>query len=195
MVDKVKQGKKNRASGADFERRTRKDLESKDWIVDKWSNNVEFNKVNPWVDNSIKVVENVTKEESDKILKQEFIESGKLTPAKHKFRGIGIPMSIGTGFPDFICFRHFEYADEPEFRKSFENHCFGVKLPTHISEVIGVECKTNGNLDKTEKEKCRWMLDNNIFGKILIASKTKVKNKIVITYTDFKEKYGDVTTK
>lgn len=51
-------------------------------------------------------------------------------------------------------------------------------------EVIGVECKTNGYLDKTEKEKCKWLLDNNIFSKILIAYKTKEGRKIVIKYKE-----------
>lgn len=35
-------GKKSRKSGAEFERRVRADLESKGWVVDKWSNQVEF---------------------------------------------------------------------------------------------------------------------------------------------------------
>ena len=54
--------------------------------------------------------------------------------------------------------------------------------------VIGVECKTNGQLDKVEKQKCKWLIDNNIFNKILIAEKTKVKNKIVIVYKEFEWK-------
>ena len=52
-------------------------------------------------------------------------------------------------------------------------------------EVIGVECKMKGILDKLEKEKCRWLLENHIFSKILIASKTKVGRKIVIKYKEF----------
>jgi len=38
--EKVKQGKRNKAMGADFERRTRKDLEDKGWKVSKYSNNL-----------------------------------------------------------------------------------------------------------------------------------------------------------
>ncbi len=38
----VKKGRKSRAKGARFELKVREDLESKGWIVDKWSNNVEF---------------------------------------------------------------------------------------------------------------------------------------------------------
>jgi hypothetical protein len=40
-VDYKKQGKRNKASGADFEKRTRADLESKGWIVSKWQNNIK----------------------------------------------------------------------------------------------------------------------------------------------------------
>lgn len=40
MVDYKKQGKKNRAAGARFELKVRKDLESKGWIVLKNPNNV-----------------------------------------------------------------------------------------------------------------------------------------------------------
>ena len=42
MIDKKAQGKANRLKGARFELKVRKDLESKGWIVDKWTNNVEF---------------------------------------------------------------------------------------------------------------------------------------------------------
>ena len=41
-TEKSKQGKKNRQAGARFELKTRKDLESQGWIVDKWSNNVDI---------------------------------------------------------------------------------------------------------------------------------------------------------
>ena len=41
-IDYKKQGKRNKAMGADFERRTRKDLEEKGWKVSKYSNNVQF---------------------------------------------------------------------------------------------------------------------------------------------------------
>ncbi len=36
------QGKKSKDAGRRFELKVRKDLEDKGWIVDKWSNNVEF---------------------------------------------------------------------------------------------------------------------------------------------------------
>ena len=44
--------------------------------------------------------------------------------------------------------------------------------------IYGVECKSNGKLDKEEKEKCKWLLSNNIFSKILIASKGKKRGSI-----------------
>lgn len=44
MIDKVKQGKRNKRMGADFERRVRKDLEEKGWIVSKWQNTIKNNK-------------------------------------------------------------------------------------------------------------------------------------------------------
>jgi len=39
---KMKQGKKSKAGGGQFELRVRKDLEAKGWIVDKWSNNFDL---------------------------------------------------------------------------------------------------------------------------------------------------------
>ena len=57
-----------------------------------------------------------------------------------------------TGFPDFVAIKPF-----------IGNSTF--------YDVIAVESKMNGVLSKVEKEKCQWYLDNNIFSKILIASK------------------------
>ncbi len=76
---KVSKGKKSRRDGMAFERKVRKDLEDKGWIVDKWTNNVDI----------------------------ELSRCGKysdfpsiLHPAK-SFRGI----TRSNGFPDFIAFR------------------------------------------------------------------------------------------
>ena len=156
--NKVKRGKTSRAAGAAFELRVRKNLEDKGWIVDKWSNQVEFKE-----ENSIEV--------SGK-LGGPF---GKIVPAKHKWNGPNRPMMMGAGFPDFLA-----------FKKAFK--LIGEQTDK-VYEVIGVESKVNGYLDKKEREKCKWLLDNNIFSKILIASKHKVKNKIVVEYDDFEEKY------
>jgi len=128
----IKKGKKSRASGANFELKVRRDLESKGWIVDKWTNNVN-------------------------------LEKQEIEPAKRKFNPFSKVMTIGTGFPDFICFQ---------------------KMGDYY-KIIGVEVKKNGILDKEEKEKCKWYLDKGIFSEIWI-----VRDSGEIAYEDFKERYG-----
>ena len=134
----VKQGAKNRKSGAYFELRVKKDMVGKGWIVSKFPNQVEFD------------------EEG----------GGKLMSAKHKWRGRGLPMVIGTGFPDFVCWKKCTDWD---------------KLGYY--EVIGVEAKSNGKLSAEEKEKCKWLLENDVFSKILIAFKGEKRGEIV--YDEF----------
>ena len=89
----------------------------------------------------------------------------KLIPAKPSIRMIPgkgpMLVSTWTGFPDFIAFRV---------------HCAAVPVTW---EIVGVECKTNGKLDKEEKEKCEWLLENNVFSKILIASKGDKRGQII----------------
>ncbi len=180
MVDKKAQGKKNRQAGARFELKVRKDLESKGWIVDKWSNNVEF----------------IEKPETDflganvaiAIRNNETYPKGKLIIAKRKYNPHKKVMAIGVGFPDFIAFKFIKKEKEVLSAK-------GIFYPTIketesvsriklLYEVIGLEAKSNGYLDKVEREKCKWLLDNNIFSKILIASKSKERGEIV--YKEFK---------
>ncbi len=50
--------------------------------------------------------------------------------------------------------------------------------------IYGVECKSNGYLDKEEKEKVKWLLEHNIFSKILIASKGKKRGEIIYNDSD-----------
>lgn len=38
----IKRGRISKAAGVRFELKVREDLEKKGWIVDRWSNNVEF---------------------------------------------------------------------------------------------------------------------------------------------------------
>ncbi len=105
------------------------------------------------------------------------IWDNKLSPARHKFQQNGIPFTIGVGFPDFICFRqHKDYW----YLDNDDGYLYG---------IVGVECKINGMLSKEEKEKCKWLLNKGVFSSIKIAKKTKIKNKIVIMYHDFVEKY------
>lgn len=95
------------------------------------------------------------------------LEEGKLVKVKNKFLGPGKPMMLGAGFPDFIAF----------------------KIKGKNYEVIGVEVKTRGYLNKVEKEKCKWYLKNKIFSKISIAKPIRNGRKINIEYIDFRKKY------
>jgi len=178
LIDKKEQGKKNRKSGAAFELKVRKDLESKGWIVAKWPKNVELNFKDGEIDG-------------------EGLYITKLIDSKPKFNPFTKSLMMNSaGFPDFICHRliidetrkntitiettnQFTTKEDCDFRNR-------MRKPF---EVIGVEAKSNGTLDKVEKEKCSWLLQENIFSKILIAKKEKIKNKINIRYIDFEEKY------
>lgn len=141
MTTKQEMGRKSRAAGMRFELRVRKDLESKGWIVDKWSNNIDFKH-----------------------------QVGTLCPAKRKFNPFMKVLGIGTGFPDFIIFNKQSNLHTIDGEKLFK--------------LRAVECKMNGKLDKLEKEKCKWLLENNIFSKILIASKGEKRGQI--DYEEFK---------
>jgi len=131
-----KRGKNNRVKGQKFESQVRKNLEDLGWIVDKWTNTVDY-------------------------------EKNRLVPAKRKYNPFLKVLSIGTGFPDFIC-----------FRKNSQDY-----------EVIGLEVKANGYLDQIEKGMCFWLLENKIFSRILIGRKSKKDSTNKIEYIDFLEKY------
>jgi len=170
MKNKKTQGKKNRAAGARFELKVRHDLESKGWNVSKWMNNLRW------------FVKDAKGKTEDYIM----------CTAKHKFRGKGIPMAIGTGFPDFVCFKIIKNEIEVNGEKlklvyHSTNACSKqgsfASFPKIKYEVIGCEVKSNGYLTKEERAKCKWLLDNNIFGKILIAKKSKKRGEII--YNDF----------
>ncbi len=131
-------GKRSRAAGRRFEAKVRAELEKMGWIVDKWSNTVDYDKEG---------------------------NLGKVIPAKRKYNPFKKVMVIGTGFPDFICFKHKE--------KGFD--------------VIGVEVKSNGYLSQIEKGMCIWFLTNKIFSRILIAKRGKKRGEV--EYIDFEKKY------
>ncbi len=139
------QGKKNRAAGQRFEAKVRENLESMGWIVDKWTNTVDYKK---W----------------------------KLVPAKRKYNPYSKIMIIGTGFPDFICIKHKQERNPGKNEKNFD--------------IIGVEVKRNGYLDKVERGMCFWLIENNIFSRILIAKSKKTGRKIEVEYVDFEKKYN-----
>jgi len=154
MIDKKSQGKKNREAGRNFEKKIRADLEKKGWNVDRWTNQVEFpNTFSPSI---------------DKQLRLDFKSLGKLVPCKPKFNPFTHSLMMNrAGFPDFIIFRKAGLCDDNRY----------------TYEVIGVECK-GGNKDNKylsgeEQEKCRWLLNNNIFSKILIAQKGLKRGEII----------------
>jgi len=93
-------------------------------------------------------------------------DKGKVVPAKRKYNPFLKALSIGTGFPDFIC-----------FKRNGEGF-----------DVIGLEVKGNGYLDQVEKGMCIWLLENRIFSRILIAKKSGEKGKI--EHVDFNMKYN-----
>jgi hypothetical protein len=98
----------------------------------------------------------------------------KVVPAKRKYNPFMKAMVIGTGFPDFMCFRKADY-------KSGEGGDRG--------EVLGIEVKRNGYLDRVEKDMCIWLLENKIFSRILIARGVENGRKLEVEYDDFEEKY------
>lgn len=103
------------------------------------------------------------------------LENDKIISAKkhwkyNPFMKRMMPSAQGTGFPDFIAFQ--KISDEGYYR------------------IVGVEVKMNGSLSKVEKEKCKWMLDNEIFSDIWIAKKEKQGRNVVVDYINFKEKWG-----
>jgi len=174
--DRKKLGKKSRKEGKEFEKRVYSDLVEKGWIVNRWSNDVKEN---------------------------------QLVQAKTSWRRTPhgmFPLNLTPGFPDFVCHKLYPSTIEVESKVMKMNDAElgyfmdGIGTHKHIytptennkyHEVIGVECKITGVLDKPEKDKCKWLLENQIFSCILIAEKTKVKNRVVIIYHDFEEKYGN----
>ena len=70
---------------------------------------------------------------------------------------------------EWLCIKCHSFFDRLKRKKLFN--------------VIGVECKSNGTLTKEEKEKCRRLLKNNTFSKILIASKGTKRGEII--YNEF----------
>jgi len=162
-TDFKKQGKKNRAAGTRFETKVRKDLEKKNWIVCKWGNNIEF------IDAPLQVGFDVV---PNKI--------GKCVPAKRKYNPFSRALSIGVGFPDFFCYCGYDYGKAVVSQPSI-----GVKEAKCNYAIIFVECKSNGILDKIEKEKAQWYLDHNYCSKFLIACKGKKRGEII--YKDFND--------
>ena len=156
--EKSKIGKKSRKDGSAFELFVRKDLEKKGWIVLKNQNNV--------IEETKLVEEYAVHAGNNNWIKRLEPETKKyFKQGKSKFNPFTkrIMMSSG-GFPDFLAYKPI-------------NNSY---------EIIGVESKINGYLDKEEREKCEWLLSNKIFSRILVASKVKNGRKIEVEYKEFK---------
>lgn len=134
----MNKGKKNRKKGAEFERKVRKDLESKGLIVIKNPNNVD-------------------------------LENNTFTGGRPKFNPITKRiMMMSGGFPDFLII-------EPKDLNILD----GGKR-----KVYFVECKVNGYLNPTERQKVKWIEENlNLQtyvakkeGEIKYSIKSEVKN-------------------
>lgn len=82
------------------------------------------------------------------------LEKQKMVPAKSNKYNLRT-----CGFPDFVCIKPIN--------------------PKHYN-VIGVEVKSNGYLDKIEREKCGVLLKNKVFSKIYIASRDDKKIKYTL---------------
>lgn len=164
---KVKQGKRNRASGAAFELKVRKDLEEKGWIVSKYGNNIQLNcKI---CNGKMSMNSNKNKYFCKKCNDFTEYELTKQIPASPgRFR------MMQTGFPDFIC-----------YRKTYQPERNNEGIYVVVYEIIFVEVKSNGYLSKIEKEKSKWYLQNNICSKFLIAKKIKIGRKVKIEYKEF----------
>jgi len=98
------------------------------------------------------------------------LEAKKMVKAKRKYNPFSRVMTIGTGFPDFVGFK---------------------LISDGIYEVIGIEVKKNGYLDREEKAKCFFYLENKIFSRIVIAKESEKRGEI--DFVDFKEKYYNKT--
>lgn len=160
MVDKKKQGRLNRQSGAIWESKVKKDLIKLGWFVSKFQSNVDFD------------FEHKMKSNLKKIVWDDYL-SGKEVPYKLKMISAQTSNKFrrGTlGFPDFISWYNVECRSDAYY-------------------IVGVECKSNGKLSKIEQIKCKFLLENNVFSEILIAQKKKEGRKVVPEYIDFREKY------
>ncbi len=195
-IDYSSQGKKNRAAGLRFEAKARAGLEKMDWIVDKWTNTVDYQREG---------------------------NIGKVVPAKRKYNPFKKVMVIGTGFPDFIAFKingknSSEKDKEFPLMKGFCDKCKVKSIGHQISknlincdscnevinsvpveewekpqdnraEIVGVEVKKNGYLDKKERGMCSWLIQSKTFSRILIAKAVQNGRKIDVEYEDFEKKY------
>lgn len=148
--DRRKLGKKSRAAGKRFEIKVREDLEKKGWIVFRNSNDAT-----PQV-----------KKKSKDGSSEEMLVPFVFKQAKSKWNPFTkMPMTMQSGFPDFVCIRQLEYKD--------------IAIITKLNQwdVQFVECKLGKYLDKIEKEKVQWIKDN-LKIPVIVASKGLKRGEI-----------------
>lgn len=176
MIDKKEQGKKSRAAGKAFELRVRSYLEQTGWTVDRWTNQVEFEEVPKEIKGRYSTQDIIEgKNYPQGTIRDKYgtpLKKGKLVPAKPKFIfnpviKRRIPIGLQSGFPDFIAFKEMITEAQNDHHEIILGY-----------EIIGVESKMDGKLDKEEKEKCRWLLQN-VFQKIIIAQKGIKRGEIL----------------
>ena len=220
---KVSQGKKNRRDGKAFELKVRADLESKGWIVFRNSNDVEFEKKEELSEKAKENLKEFNSQKFKKVaeemvgMKIKTCETTTILPAifkqaKSKWNPFThSPMTLQSGFPDFLAIKVNPQVyvkidtDDREviegYMKKFEEarktgkDVFTTKGVEIIPErqIQFVECKTNGTLDKVEKEKVEW-IKNNLKIPVFVASqdypdeninlKPTKRKKMIIKYEE-----------
>lgn len=150
---KIKMGKHSRAAGKRFELKVREKLEQEGWIVDRWTNQVEFEEFPG--DDGVPFT------------------TGKLVPIRAKWNNFTKRLMMNSGgFPDFICIRYFDNLG------TICNVCDNaITFGGQFFEVQFVECKMNGVLDKLEKQKVEW-IKTNLKIQVIIASKGNKRGEI-----------------
>lgn len=93
--------------------------------------------------------------------------NGKIVGAKPKWNPFKKSiMYSGVGFPDYLAF----------------------KRGSGKTQIILVEAKKNGYLDKDERLKCDWLIKNHIVDEVMVAKKgkKKIEYKIIEKKEDIK---------
>jgi hypothetical protein len=207
MTNHKLKGKANRAKGYRFERKVRRDLEKKGYIVDKFTNNIKFYLEATTINGKkieVEVIGDVLHSKGRKYEGEpicgELVEKGRLVPAKRNKWGMS-----STGFPDYIAWKARTIYNLPpnasneevkrfvrdlEKVKNKEVIVVGGSVDIHqVPEIIGVEVKSNGQLTQVEKKKIKWLLENKVFETIYIVRKGNKRGEII--YEDFREVYQE----
>jgi type I site-specific restriction endonuclease len=96
------------------------------------------------------------------------LKDGEYIISKPKFNPVTKQlMMMSGGFPDFLC------------------------LHKDTKELLFVESKMTGVLDKQEKETCDW-INKELGQDVFVAYKVKIKNKVEVAFKTYKQG-GDYT--